>query len=618
MTQGDPEVPEEELVPEDDRVIGRAVQRSLLALLALAVVFAAVYAWRHGHQPVGPERKIAAVPPKSRTTDVAPPHLPFTDVAAAAGIHFVHQNGAYGEKLLPESMGGGVAFLDYDNDGDPDLLFVNGTTWPWHPTPGPPPTLALYQNDGTGHFRDVTAESGLAVALYGMGVAVGDYDGDGWEDVLVTGVGGNRLFQNRLGRFVDVTAKAGVGGDPKGWTTCAAFFDYDNDGRLDLFVGSYVKWSRDIDLKVDYKLTGVGRAYGPPNNYEGTFSRLYHNEGNGSFKDVTEKAGLAVKNSATGLPMGKALGVVPIDVDGDGKIDLIVANDTAAKFFFHNKGNGTFEEMGSASGLAFDRMGNATGAMGIDAGHYRNDKELGILVANFANEMTAVYVSQGDPTLYADEAITEGVGAPSRRMLKFGLFLFDADLDGRLDLLQADGHLETEIAKVDPSQTYQQPAQLYWNAGTSARQTFVLVPGEQTGDLAKPVVGRGSAYADIDNDGDLDVVITQITGPPLLLRNDQNLGHHWLRLKLKGAAPNPDAIGAWVEVRAGALVQRRQVMPTKSYLSQSELPLTFGLGAVSSVDSIKVRWPNGQEETVSAEIDKLTVIEQGKREPEKR
>jgi hypothetical protein len=501
-------------------------------------------------------------------------------------------------------MGGGVAFLDYDGDGDQDLLFVNSDHWPHRPLAGPRPRHALYANDGAGRFTDVTAAAGLTGSFYGQGVAVGDYDGDGDPDLFFTAVGPNRLYRNDGGRFADVTARAGVAGDPGEWSTAAAFADIDNDGDLDLFVANYVRWSKEIDFQVDYRLVGVGRAYGPPTNYQGTYPYLYRNEGDGTFADVSQAAGVQVDNATTNppRPASKGLGVAPRDADGDGRIDFLLANDTVGKFLFHNRGDGTFEEVGAAWGLAYDRVGSATGSMGVDSGTLRNDGDLAYLVGNFANEMTSVYVSQGDRRLYADEAIPEGIGAPSRTALTFGLFLFDADLDGRLDLLQVNGHLEEEIAKVDPSQSYRQSAQLFWNAGDEARQPFVLVPAEATGDLATPIVGRGSAYADIDGDGDLDAVLTQAGGPPLLLRNDQALGRHWLRVRLAGdpaAGVNRDAIGAEVALTAGGVTQTRQVMPTKSYLSQSELPLTFGLGAATAVDRLTVTWPGGAVQEVA-------------------
>jgi hypothetical protein len=611
-TDADPD----ELVAEDDAVIGRALRGSLAVLAAAGLLVVAGLLLARRPKPAAPVQAITAAAPERVVRSAAPPALPFADVARAAGLRFVHFNGAYGDKLLPETMGGGVAFLDFDDDGDQDLLLVNGAPWPFAPSgaypAGTDPASALYANEGRGHFVDVSAETGLAAltrGFYGMGVAAGDYDGDGWVDVFLTAVGENRLLRNLQGRFEDVTREAGVAGSPAEWSSGAAFFDLEGDGDLDLFVANYVRWSKEIDFAVDFRLTGVGRAYGPPQNYLGTFPYLYRNDG-GRFTDVSAAAGVQVENPVTRVPAAKALGLAPGDVDGDRAIDLLVANDTVRKFFFHNRGDGTFEEAGEFYGLAYDRDGNATGAMGTDSGYFRNDANLGFLIGNFANEMTSVYVAQDDPSFYVDEAIGEGIGAPSRLALSFGLFLFDADLDGRLDLLQANGHLEEEIAKVDPSQHYRQPAQLFWNAGDAGERRFVLVPAAATGDLARPVVGRGAAYADFDADGDLDVVITQVAGAPLLLRNDQATGHHWLRVKLVGKGANRDAIGAWVELTAGGLTQRRQVMPTKSYLSQVELPVTFGLGTATRVDSLKVIWPDGAtQEVPEVEIDRLKVVE---------
>ena len=270
---------------------------------------------------------------------------------------------------------------------------------------------------------------------------------------------------------MDAASEAGVAGAADAWSTGAAFFDLENDGDLDLFVCNYVRWSRQIDLALDYRLTGVGRAYGPPVNYEGTHSSLYRNEGDGTFADVSAGAGIEVANTATGVPVGKALAVLPVDVDVDGRTDLLIANDTVRNFFFHNLGDGVFEEVGELWGLAYGRNGEATGAMGLDVAHYRNDAEIGFAIGNFANEMTSLYLSQGDPTLYADEAISEGVGAPSRLALSFGVLFFDADLDGRQDLLQANGHLESEINAVDPSQTYEQTSD--GRSSVAARPTAI-------------------------------------------------------------------------------------------------------------------------------------------------
>ena len=539
------------------------------------------------------------------------PVAKFTDITASAGIKFVHHNGAFGDKLLPETMGGGVAFFDYDNDGHPDLLFVNSSHWPGHLPPGKmAPTMALYRNDGKGHFEDVTAGSGLDVSFYGMGAAIGDYDNDGLADVFITALGGNHLFHNEgKGKFRQVTQEAGFQATPDGWSTSAAWIDYDNDGRLDLFVCNYVTWSPGIDRAADFELPRIGRAYGPPRNFAGTFPQLYHNEGNGRFIDVSLPAGLQIKNPATGLPLAKSLAVAPIDVDNDGWIDLVVANDTVQNFLFRNQHDGTFKEIGARSGIAFDAYGLTRGAMGIDSARFRNDETLGIAIGNFANEMNALYVAARGSLVFADEAIKEGVGPASQKLLKFGLFFFDYDLDGRLDVLTANGHLEPEINRVQPTQQYRQPAQLFWNRGV-AGSGFVPVPPEKCGrDLFQPIAGRGSAFGDIDGDGDLDVVLTQIGGAPLLLRNDQKLGHHWLRLKLIGTKSNRDAIGAWIKIRVRGQTLSRQVMPTRSYLSQSELPVTIGLGTADKVDNVEITWPSGVTQRIdSPAIDQLRHI----------
>lgn len=584
-------------------------------ILACGLVLVGLVVWLAAR----PRQRAAPVAPTPvllpQEQAVAPiPSLPFTDITQAAGIDFVHHNGAYGDKLLPETMGGGCAFFDFDNDSDQDVLLVNSSSWPWHEEgPAPPPAPVLYRNDGTGHFADVTRQVGLDLSFYGMGVAVGDYDNDGWVDLFVTAVGTNRMFRNREGTFQEVTGPAGVAGSPRQWSTSAAFLDIDNDGDLDLFVANYVAWSREVDFAVDYRLTGVGRAYGPPTSFPGAHALLYRNEGNGTFVDISATAGIQVSHPTTGQPIGKALGVLPLDVDRDGWIDVVVANDTVRNFFFHNRGDGTFGEEGTQVGVAFDRNGNATGAMGVDAAFYRNTEALGLVIGNFAGEMTSLYVAQGVPPLFTDDAIGEGIGAASRLMLTFGAFFFDADLDGRLDLLHANGHLEEEIAVVQPSQSYRQAAQLFWNTGAEAGATFVPMPAHHTHDLARPIVGRGAAYADIDNDGDLDVMLTQVGGRPALLRNDQRSGHHWLRVKVRSRHGNRDALGAWVTVTAGGVRQRRQVMPTRSYLSQVELPVTFGLGAIGQVDSVQVSWPGGEAQDVTGiQVDTFVSIEQGR------
>jgi hypothetical protein len=565
----------------------------LLSVLLLMACAAALVAWN-----------------LSGATDEIPP-AKFTDVTKEARITFVHNNGAYGDKLLPETMGGGVAFFDFDNDGDQDLLFVNSAYWPGHvPSGKQPTTMALYRNDGKGRFTDVTAESGLDFSAYGMGVAVGDYDNDGLPDVFITCVGKNHLLHNEgQGKFRDVTESGDVGGASDGWSTSAAWVDYDNDGKLDLFVCNYVRWSAELDRSANFELPQIGRAYGPPRKFHGTFPYLYRNEGNGRFRDVSAQAGMQVKDPATGLPMAKSLAVAPVDVDNDGWIDLVVANDTVQNFLFHNERNGTFKEIGARSGVAYDAYGLTRGAMGIDSARFRDDDTLGIAIGNFANEMNALYVAQRDSLLFADEATKEGVGPASQKLLKFGLFFFDYDLDSRLDVLTVNGHLEPEINRVDSLQQYRQPAQLFWNQGDKKGRGFEAVPPSRCSpDLLKPIVGRGSAFADIDGDGDLDVVLTQIGGAPLVLRNDQSGGHHWLRLKLVGTKSNRDGIGAWIKARVGGHTLARQVMPTRSYLSQSELPVTIGLGTSDKVESVEILWPSGTKQKVTPQIDRVTVV----------
>jgi enediyne biosynthesis protein E4 len=589
--------------PADDQIIGLAFRWSLVALLLIAVFVIGVV-WYVKHRPAPGRLQLTrlSVPVRPEQLEAEIPEARFRDITSGAGIRFVHNNGAYGEKLLPETMGSGVAFFDFDNDGDQDLLFINSTSWPWRASAdNVQATAGLYRNDGTGGFEDVTRGSGLDVSFYGTGVAVGDYDNDGLVDVFITALANNRLFHNEgQGHFRDVTAASGVQAHTNHWSTSAAWIDVDNDGDLDLFICNYVQWSREIDLEVDYRLVGIGRAYGPPMNFPGSFPVLYRNDGSGRFTDISERAGIQIRNPATGVPMAKSMALAPVDVNGDNFIDLVVANDTVQNFLFTNQQNGSFHEIGARSGIAFDVYGQTRGAMGIDAARFRNDSALGIAIGNFANEPNALYVSQQDSVIFADEAITEGVGPASRLLLKFGLFFFDYDLDGRLDVLTANGHLEEEINKIQRSQQYRQPAQLFWNRGASSTMSFINVPPQKCGDdLFKPIVGRGSAFADIDADGDLDLVMTQVAGAPLLLRNEQKLGHNWLRLKLVGTRSNRDAIGAWIRVRVDRQTLSRQVMPTRSYLSQSELPVTVGLGKAAKVDALEILWPTGAIQNLS-------------------
>ena len=583
----------------DDTTVAAVFKWSLAAIAAVAliVVIALLVLGREPEPEVVEQARL--VLPKVQERAVEPPPLPFTDITSAAGIDWVHANGARGEKMLPETLGSGAAFVDVDLDGDQDLVLVNGRSWPEDREAGPQPTQALFQNDGSGGFRDATAEWGLDVSFYGMGIAVADIEGDGDPDLFFTAVGEDHLFENRGDRFVEITNRAGVAGPAGDWSTGAAFFDADADGDLDLFVCTYVAWSRQIDLDVDFRLVGLGRAYGPPNNFAGTQPRFYRNRGDGTFELATAEAGLEVLHPSTGLPMGKGLAVLPLDVEADGDLDLLVANDTVRNFYFENDGSGRFTEFAEKRGLAYDSNGAATGAMGIDAAWYRDDLALAIGIGNFANEMSSFYVAEpdADGIYFSDQAITEGIGPVSRQLLSFGLLFADFDLDGWPDLMQTNGHLEEEINVVQPSQQYRQPSQLFWN-GAGEGAPFIPMQDETVGDLATPVVGRAATVADIDGDGDPDLLITQSGDRPLLLRNDQGEGHHWLRLDLRGdagAGIHPDAIGAVVEVELGGHIQRQQLMPSRSYLSATEHILTFGLGEADAADEIRVRWPGRTE-----------------------
>ena len=573
---------------EDDTVIGRAFWISLSVIGLVGAAVGAVLWLRSRGDDAPPPQEIEVAGPGTVEREAELPTVSFTDITTEAGIDFVHESGARGDKLLPETMGGGCAFLDYDRDGDADLLLVNSMPWPGSDDPSAA-TQALYANDGSGQFEDVTVEAGLDLTFYGCGSAWADADCDGDVDLFFTAVGENRYLAQDAGRFSE--RDAGVTGASDTWSTAATFFDSDLDGDLDLFVGNYVSWSREIDYAMDYRLTGVGRAYGPPVNFEGTHPYLYENDGAGQFRDVSAESGVQITNSSTGKPVSKTLGVLPCDFDVDGDVDLVVANDTVQNFLFESQGDGTFLERAAEFGLAFDRSGKATGAMGIDGSWYRGPEEVAVGIGNFANEMSSLYVREPRSNLFLDEAIGEGFGAPSRKYLSFGVLFIDYDLDGRLDLLQANGHLESEISQVQSSMSYEQPAQLFWNAGADSRYTFIEVDANSSGDLSKPLVGRGLASADIDGDGDLDLLITQSGGAPRLLRNDQALGHHWLRLKLQGPACNPDGFGARVEVRTDE-ARVFEIAATRSYLAQLDGTLTVGLGSDEQA-SVSVRWPDG-------------------------
>ena len=593
----------------DDAVVGRAFVWSASVITLILLIGGGLFYWKSMQRPPTVEIATEFSPPERRKPPtVEIPEMPFADITESAGLRFKHNSGAAGEKLLPETMGGGCAFLDYDNDGDQDILFVNSAHWPWDERPVEEvPTQTLYRNDGDCRFTDVTKEVGLDVTFYGQGVAIGDYDADGDLDIFFSALGSNRLFRNDGGKFADVTSEAGVAGEKDEWSTSCGFLDYDNDGDLDLFVANYVKWDRDFDKAQPFTLTGRERAYGRPQNFPGTFPYLYRND-QGRFTEVGESAGLHVTNPARkDVAVAKSLGVTFVDADRDGFLDIFVANDTVQNFLFHNKRDGTFEEVAILHNVAFDQQGNARGAMGIDSARFRNGEHLAVVIGNFSNEMTAFYVTRGNSMDFIDEANATGIGPQSRLELKFGTLFIDVDLDGRPDIVGANGHLENEISKVQLSQQYAQPPHFFWNCGPESPTEFAAVPKEKTGvDFYHRMVGRGSAAADIDGDGDLDLLFAAVHSAPRLLRNDQKLGHHWLRVDVTGPQLNRSAIGAQVEVELASGKMNGQVMPTRSYLSQSELPVTFGLGKNDTIKQVTVTWPGGQTKVVSApQVDQV-------------
>jgi enediyne biosynthesis protein E4 len=510
----------------------------------------------------------------------APSPLGFalTDVTAAAGINFHHNSGAFGAKYLPETMGPGCAFLDYDNDGWLDILLVNGMDWPDHKRQRS--TLKLYRNNRNGTFADVTERSGLAVEMYGMGVAVADFNNDGLPDILITAVGQNRLFQNTgAGHFVDVTGKSGLGGR-KGFSTSALWFDFDRDGWLDLLVCNYVKWSPQLD--VFCSVDGKRKSYCTPEAYHGDTCWLFRNRGNGTFEDVTAKSGIFD-------PTSKSLGVTLVDYDRDGWPDVLIANDTQPNKLYRNMRNGAFEDVAVRAGVAFSEDGKARAGMGIDAADFDNSGVEGIAITNFDNEMMALY-RPSKPGAYADIAMTAGIGQASRDSLGFGCSFLDINLDGRLDLLAVNGHIDETVRQIRGHAGYAQPPHLFLNRGGAHFQDVAAQAG---GAFASPKVARGLAYGDFDRDGDLDVLLTTNQGPAYLYRNDLTPGAHCLRIRLIGTKSNRDAIGAVVRLTTADGTQSRTVKTGSSYLSQSELTLTFGLGPRDSATRLIVEWPSG-------------------------
>jgi hypothetical protein len=509
----------------------------------------------------------------------APQGVVFTDVTAETGIRFVHHAGKAGRKYLPETMGAGVAFLDADQDGWLDLVFANGRDWKPRGRKTPP---ALYVSNQKGGFRDATRGSGLDVEMYGMGIAVADYDNDGRDDIYMTALEGDRLFRNEGGgKFRDVTAASGIHNADFG--TSAAWVDYDRDGKLDLFVANYVQWSPRLDLWCS--LDGATKSYCTPESYKGTKSRLYRNLGNGRFEDVTDRAGV-------GDPTSKSLGVSMLDYNGDGWPDLFVANDTQPNKLYRNNRNGTFTEVGVMAGVAYSEDGIARGAMGVDAADYDRSGRPHLIVGNFSNQMLGLYHNEGRG-LFIDEAPRSTIGRASLLSLTFGAFFFDYDLDGYQDIFTANGHIEEEIERVQPKVQYRQPPQLFRNI---AGKRFEDVTARMGSAFNRPIVARGAAHGDYDGDGDLDIAVTTNDGPAYLFRNDGGNRNHWLQVKLTGTQSNRSAVGAVVRLQTASGRMWDMVRSGSSYCSQSDLALTFGLGLDAKVIALEVEWPSGQKQ----------------------
>jgi len=522
----------------------------------------------------------------------------FSDITAHAGIHFTHNNGAFGKKWLPETMGPGCAFIDYDNDGYPDIILIDGTDFPGHPHAGAT-TLKLYHNNHDGTFTDVTRRAGLAVPMIGFGVAVGDYDNDGFDDIFISALGQSHLFHNNgNGTFTDVTKLAGMWG-PSEFSTSAAWVDYDRDGKLDLVVANYVQWTEQGDLYCT--LDGAHKSYCTPESYKGTSVRLWHNLGNGKFEDATQAAGL-------GDPTSKSLGIAILDANGDGWPDILITNDTQPNKLYLNKKNGTFEERGVPAGIGFSEDGVARAGMGVDAIDYDRSGRPSVLISNFANQMVSLYHNEGNG-LFVDEAPQSEVGRATLLTLGFGCFFFDYDNDGWPDIFVADGHIEDQIEKVQKRVSYAEPPHLFRNMGGGK---FTEVTEKMGKSFASPKVARAAAYGDIDNDGFLDVLLTTNAGQAYLFHNEGGTNHS-LRVKLVGTKSNRDGIGAVVRVNAGSDKQWKMLRSGSSYLAQSELVLTFGLGAQIKADTIEIQWPSGQvDKLLNVNAGQTVTVEEGK------
>ena len=530
-----------------------------------------------------------------------PAIYPFEEIPpASSGIRWVHTAGKSAARYLPETTGPGCAFLDYDNDGWMDIYLVNSGKCDFYDL-SPPLRNALYRNNRDGTFSDVTEKARVAGGGYGQGVAVGDYDGDGFPDLYVTQYGRSILYHNNGdGTFTDVTEKAGVAAP--GWSSSAVWFDYDNDGRLDLFVCQFVEFSKSRN-----KSCGPGEegkhGYCIPRLYQPMPSWLFHNNGDGTFTDVSKASGIA------NYP-GKAWGVVAADVNNDGRLDLFVGNDTVPNFLFMNRGNGRFEETATYAGVAYSGDGRARSGMGVDSADFNQDGWMDLFVANIDREMFAIYQNNHDET-FDDQAGPTGIGAATRLMSGWGLKFFDYDNDGNLDLFLANGNPDDLIENLHSQVKYQEPLMLFHNTGKS----FQNVSAQSGPVFAKPLSARGMAIGDFNNDGGVDVLVSVNDAAPVLLRNNAGNQNHWLGVKLVGKKSNPDAVGARITYQAGDLKRSRTKVGGGSFLSSHDPRIVLGIGKRPKIDWLEIKWPQPSgaiERFTELPIDRYITIVEGK------
>ena len=572
------------------------------ATAALCAILAMSGCGRQGAAPDTPPPSGPSAPGASGGDAGQPEEARFDDATAEAGLGFHHVNGATGQKFILETLGSGVCVFDYDGDSRQDAYFVQSGRLPGY-VPKGTPRSALYRNLGGGRFEDVTAKAGVGGPdRYGFGCAAGDVDGDGDRDLYVTYYGPNVLYRNNGdGTFADVTEQSGAGAGR--WSTSASMADGDGDGDLDLYVASYVEFDEANNLYCGENRPGW-RTVCHPRNFDPQPDAYYRNRGDGTFEDVSAAAGILDTS-------GKGLGVVWGDYDGDGDQDIYVANDDTPNFLWRNRGNGTFEEVAGLVGVALSEDGIPQAGMGTDMADYDNDGRLDIFVTNLSEETNELYHNDGNG-LFSDRTYVSGLGAPSLLDLGFGTFFFDLDEDGDQDVLVGNGHIIDNIGLYSDTITFEQRTALYRNLGDGRFDRLAFPDGAPLGGR---YVVRGAVPFDFDDDGDLDILMTQNNGPAVLLRHTGAPSRHWVTVSLAGAPPNRDAVGAWVALEAGGVRQVRYARTAFSYLSQGDRRMHFGLGAASSIDAIVVRWPGRggfSESFAPVPVDRFVTLEQGK------